>query len=753
MTNMASSPARVIPILLFVLVVWPPPDASPCYKRLFSLGDSITDAGNLASVAPNTSVLAFPYGETFFHHPTGRFCDGRLIALKLPLLTPFLVGKTAADFRQGANFAVSGATALSQQFFKDMGLDLTILPPFSLDVQLEWLKQVIHLLGPTEKERHDIMSTSLFLLGEIGINDYNHPFFQNRSFTNEIKPLVPKVIKKIKNATKVVLIGLGAKTIVVPGSVPMGCIPRYLTMFQSNNAGDYDAAGCLRWLNDFAEEHNRELRLMLEQVPRDPEVTVVYADYYGAILEITRFRKDVALTACCGDGGPHNSGELISCNATSVLCPDPSEHISWDGVHLTEAAYEFVARGVLHGNYAAPQSVKDAYNIGSMAASAVLPLVSLLLVLLVCPYSTAASAASNGTSCYTHLFSLGDSISDPGNFITFLPQAPAAALPYGETFFHRPTGRFCDGRLIVDFIAEALGLPFAPPFLVGGGNRTAEEFRQGANFAVGGATALDKDFLREMGLSPALVSFIPPYPLDVQMEQFKQVLHSLGHTEQERRDIMSTSLFVLGEIGDNDYTYFILENRSIDAVIKPLVIPKVVAKIENAIKVLIELGAKTIVVPGDFMMGCLPRFLTIFQSSNPDDYDGSGCIRRLNELIQQHNLAVRAMVERIRRRRDDPAVTIIYVDLSGAAHEMIHNPLKHGRMPWNGTLVACCGDGGPYNSNSFVSCNATSGLCPDASKHIPRDGDHLTEAANRFVARGILHGPYAAPPILSTCKC
>jgi len=50
------------------------------------------------------------------------------------------------------------------------------------------------------------------------------------------------------------------------------------------------------------------------------------------------FRKDAALTACCGDGGPHNSGVLFSCNATSVLCPDASEHISWDGVHLTEAA-------------------------------------------------------------------------------------------------------------------------------------------------------------------------------------------------------------------------------------------------------------------------------------------------------------------------------------------------------------------------------------------------------------------------------
>ena len=47
------------------------------------------------------------------------------------------------------------------------------------------------------------MSTSLLLLGEIGGNDYNHPFFQNRSFADEIRPLVPKVIDKIENAAKV----------------------------------------------------------------------------------------------------------------------------------------------------------------------------------------------------------------------------------------------------------------------------------------------------------------------------------------------------------------------------------------------------------------------------------------------------------------------------------------------------------------------------------------------------------------------
>ncbi|XP_006651409.1 sinapine esterase-like [Oryza brachyantha] len=337
------------------------------FTRLFSFGDSITDAGNLVSFVPSSPAASPPYGETFFGRPTGRFCDGRLIvdflaeALRLPYLTPFLRGKTAEDFRQGANFAVAGATALSQDFFKEMGLDLTIIPPFSLDVQLDWFKGLLQTLGSTDKERKEIMSKSLFLMGEVGGNDYNHPFFQNRSFTTEIKPLVPKVIAKIENAIKV-LIDLGAKTIVVPGNFPIGCVPRYLTMFQNKtNPKYYDAFGCINWLNDFSKEHNRALKHMLEQIPRDPTVTVVYGDYYDTTLEITHrptihgFKKETVLVACCGDGGPYNSNSLFGCGGpSSNLCSGPSAHISWDGLHLTEAAYNFVAHHMLHGPNSEP---------------------------------------------------------------------------------------------------------------------------------------------------------------------------------------------------------------------------------------------------------------------------------------------------------------------------------------------------------------------------------------------------------------
>lgn len=67
------------------------------------------------------------------------------------MLAPFLGGKTANDFRQGVNFAVAGATALSQDFFREMGLDLAIIPPYSLEVQMKWFRRVLRLLGPTDQ--------------------------------------------------------------------------------------------------------------------------------------------------------------------------------------------------------------------------------------------------------------------------------------------------------------------------------------------------------------------------------------------------------------------------------------------------------------------------------------------------------------------------------------------------------------------------------------------------------------------------
>jgi len=61
------------------------------------------------------------------------------------------------------------------------------------------------------------------------------------------------------------------------------------------------------------------------------------------------------------------------------------------------------------------------------------------------------------------IYQFGDSLSDTGNLVREGPAGaatPFARLPYGETFFHRPTGRCSDGLLMVDYF----GTPKLPPF-------------------------------------------------------------------------------------------------------------------------------------------------------------------------------------------------------------------------------------------------------------------------------------------------
>lgn len=105
---------------------------------------------------------------------------------------------------------------------------------------------------------------------------------------------------------------------------------------------------------------------------------------------------------------------------------------------------------------------------------------------------------------YDRVFSFGDSMTDTGN-AAILPataDGPFTRAPYGETYFHHPSGRASDGRLIIDFIVEALGVPDPTPYLAG---ENAADFRHGANFAVGGATALDPMFLESKGVR----TFVP----------------------------------------------------------------------------------------------------------------------------------------------------------------------------------------------------------------------------------------------------
>lgn len=93
---------------------------------------------------------------------------------------------------------------------------------------------------------------------------------------------------------------------------------------------------------------------------------------------------------------------------------------------------------------------------------------------------------------------------------------------------------------------------------------------------------------------------------------------------------------------------------------------------------LIELGAQTLIVPGNLPIGCSASYLTIFKNSNKKDYDNStGCIIWLNEFAEYHNQLLQQEIHKLREIH--PHANIIYADYYNAAMQIYRSPKKFGK--------------------------------------------------------------------------
>ncbi|KAL6850105.1 hypothetical protein ACP4OV_020732 [Aristida adscensionis] len=371
-----------------------------------------------------------------------------------------------------------------------------------------------------------------------------------------------------------------------------------------------------------------------------------------------------------------------------------------------------------------------------------------LLLLLASSPEPATSLPSPHHRRYDAIFSLGDSFADTGNnpavFAWYSVFDPVTRPPYGTTFFGRPTGRNSDGRLILDFIAESLGLPYVPPYLgppfaspspADGGGR----FRRGASFAVGAATALDAEFFHERDIPGGHSKFPLNTSLAVQLEWFRSLKPSLCRTRHECEEFLGRSLFIVGEFGVNDY-HFSFESKSVREVRS--YVPGVIRAISLAIERLIEHGATNLVVPGAIPSGCSPPVLAMFPGAGPAEYDPrTGCLRAPNELGLHHNALLQAALERLRAKH--PHATIVYADFYTPVMEMVQSPHKFGLR--EDVLTVCCGGPGRNNYNASVFCgDPRATTCSKPSASLYWDGVHFTEAANRYIAGGWLSSINAA---------
>ncbi|KAK3014552.1 hypothetical protein RJ639_010166 [Escallonia herrerae] len=340
---------------------------------------------------------------------------------------------------------------------------------------------------------------------------------------------------------------------------------------------------------------------------------------------------------------------------------------------------------------------------------------------------------------YPAVFSFGDSNSDTGGLIAGLGES--LGPPNGQTYFKKPSGRFCDGRLIIDFLLDAMDMPFLNAYLEAIG---APSFKRGCNFAAAGSTIL-----------PATASSISPFSFGIQVAQFfrfkDRVLDLQAKSKKLNKYIPDDEYFAKGlymfDIGQNDIAGAFY-SKTFDQILAS--IPTILLEFESGIEKLYDQGARYFWIHNAGPLGCLPQNVAKF-GTDPSKLDALGCVSAHNQASKLLNLQLHALCTKLQGQYLDANIT--YVDIFTVKSNLISNYSRYG---FEQPIMTCCGYGGPpLNYDSRIACGQTKILngssvtakaCNDSTEYVNWDGIHYTEAANQYVSSQILTGKYSDPP-------
>ncbi|KAJ9554497.1 hypothetical protein OSB04_018542 [Centaurea solstitialis] len=349
------------------------------------------------------------------------------------------------------------------------------------------------------------------------------------------------------------------------------------------------------------------------------------------------------------------------------------------------------------------------------------------------------------------VFNFGDSNSDTGGLSAAFGQAQP---PNGESFFGRPAGRYCDGRLVIDFIAQSFGLPYLSAYL----DALGSNFTQGANFATAGSTIRPQNTtLSQSGFSP--------FSLNVQWYQFNDFHHRVRDFHAQKGDDVfkrlmpktkdfSRALYTF-DIGQNDLTAGLFQNLSIDQVRAS--VPDIVGQFKTVIKDIYNQGGRSFWIHNTGPFGCLPYVIArpIITNGQVDKY---GCVGPYNDLAQYFNRQLKETVGQLREDLHKAAIT--YVDIYSIKYTLITQGKQHG---FEHPLRACCGHGGKYNYNVHVGCGGKVKVkgkeilvgksCEDPKVAVSWDGVHYTQAANKWIFDQMENGSFSDPPLPLGLAC
>ncbi|XP_020228588.1 GDSL esterase/lipase At4g16230 [Cajanus cajan] len=336
--------------------------------------------------------------------------------------------------------------------------------------------------------------------------------------------------------------------------------------------------------------------------------------------------------------------------------------------------------------------------------------VSVVLVLFTI-FSTSDDVPAN--------FVFGDSLVDAGNNNYLVSLSKANYLPNGIDF-GRPTGRFTNGRTIVDIVGEELGIGFTPPYLAP--TTVGPVILKGVNYASGGGGILNltgKVFGGRLNF-------------DAQIDNFantrQDIIGSIG--VPAALNLFKRSLFSV-TIGSNDFinNYLTPSLTFSDqkAASPEFFVTTMISKLRLQLTRLFNLGARKIVVANVGPIGCIPSQ----RDANPGA--GDSCVVFPNQLAQLFNTQLKGLIAELNSNLEGSM--FVYADVYRILEDILLNYVVLG---FDNPSSACCHVAGRFGG--LIPCSPTSRVCWDRSKYVFWDPYHPSDAVNVIIAKRLLDG-------------
>ncbi|KAF5960715.1 hypothetical protein HYC85_001924 [Camellia sinensis] len=366
--------------------------------------------------------------------------------------------------------------------------------------------------------------------------------------------------------------------------------------------------------------------------------------------------------------------------------------------------------------------------------------VLVVMALAPSPSPSPLPSPSSSTPQFTAMFAFGDSLTDNGNNNYLSSIAKANYVPYGVDFYEGPSGRFSNGRTIIDYLAYFLekyyfittiqlhcqnfvfvgDLLQIPSYLPAYANplATGRNILNGVNYASAAAGILEETG-RNLG---------ERFSLSQQVQNFENTLNQLKNqmSEQELREYLKKALVVM-ILGSNDYlnNYLVPYTYPTSFIYNATAYADLlIQRYARQILALNSLGLRKFLLGGIGPLGCIPNQLATGLAPT------GKCVAYVNNIVGMFNTRLRSLVDQLNSKHYPDAI-FAFGNTFGAFGDILNNPTAYGKTSKIHILW--------YVAFGFELNRIYNHF--QQNQYVFWDAFHPTQAANEILARKAYSGP------------